>query len=52
MRYKCLEQWEQLDTYSRVLNGLFATLNTCDWTMIQLFNDISYRNYKEKNGKI
>lgn len=48
MRYKCLESWKRYDEYSRVLNGIFATLNTCDWAIIDLFDDMAYKNYKNK----
>lgn len=48
MRYKCLDSWESYDEYSRVLNGIFATLNTCDWSIIQLFDSLAYSNYKNK----
>lgn len=46
LRYKCKEEWEDEQKYSRVLNGIYATLVTCDWSMIQLFNDRAYNKYR------
>lgn len=48
MRYKCDDSWKPYSEYSHVLNGIFATLSTCDWAIIQLFEDLAYANYKNK----
>ncbi len=47
-RYKCRNDWEEYQDLSRVLNGIFATLENCDWAIIKLFDDLSYKNYKNK----
>jgi putative GTP pyrophosphokinase len=48
MRYKCKPDWETLTSESRMLNGIYATLETNDQTLKALFDDISYQHYKEK----
>lgn len=47
-RYKNKEHWQGLPIYDRQLNGLLATLETADWGMLQLFNDLTFNNYKKK----
>lgn len=32
----------------RNLNGILATLETCDWSIVGLINDLAYREYKGK----
>lgn len=49
LRYKCKEDWEGCDAYSRVLNGLIATLETAEWNMKALFDDMSRMNFAHKN---
>lgn len=51
MRYKCSDSWNDYEEHSRMLNGVWATLSTCDWAMLQLFNDLAYSNYKNKQWK-
>lgn len=48
MRYKCKPDWESLTTEGRMLNGIYATLETNDQTLKALFDDISYQHYKAK----
>jgi putative GTP pyrophosphokinase len=48
MRYKCKTDWVDLNTESRMLNGIYATLETNDQTLKALFDDISYQHYKAK----
>lgn len=48
MRYKCIESWKGYDEYARILNGIFATLSTCDWSITQLFDNMAYQNYQKK----
>lgn len=31
---------------SRTLNGIFATLENCDWAISSLLDQVSYRHYK------
>lgn len=50
LRYKCLEDWMGYNDKSRVLNGIWATLSNCDWSMLTLFEQLSYENYKKING--
>ena len=46
MRYKCKNEWISEDDMSRALNGIFATLETCDWSIISLFDQMAYKKYK------
>lgn len=48
MRYKCKTDWVYLNTESRMLNGIYATLETNDQALKALFDDISYQHYKAK----
>lgn len=48
LRYKCREDWANHKDLSRALNGIYATLETSEWAMLNLFNDLAYRHYKEK----
>lgn len=49
IRYKSETDWKKHSDLSRSLNGLLATLETCDWAMMSLIDDLAYRQYKEKN---
>lgn len=49
LRYKCKEDWEEHNDLNRNLNGIFATLETSEFSMLQLFNNLSHRHYKNKN---
>ena len=48
MRYKCKHDWEPLTTEGRMLNGIYATLETNDQVLKALFDDISYQHYIAK----
>ncbi|MCK6612372.1 MAG: RelA/SpoT domain-containing protein [Bacteroidia bacterium] len=48
MRYKCKPDWADLTEESRMLNGIYATLETNDQALKALFDDISYHHYKAK----
>lgn len=48
LRYKCKEDWENYKEEERILNGVLATLENCDWAISKLFDDLSYSNYKNK----
>lgn len=48
LRYKCKNDWLKLDNESRRLNGVYATLETSEWTMIKIFDEISYAHYLNK----
>lgn len=49
LRYKHKDDWDQNDDISRVLNGIYATLETQDWSIISIFEKLAYRHYKECN---
>lgn len=48
MRYKCKSDWEPLPLEGRMLNGIYATLETNDQALKALFDDIAYQHYKAK----
>lgn len=48
MRYKCKDEWINLSEESRMLNGIYASLENDDHALKALFDDISYQNYKSK----
>ncbi|OUS23847.1 hypothetical protein A9Q98_14425 [Thalassotalea sp. 42_200_T64] len=45
------EGWHEVehDDLGRALNGILPTLETSDWGMSKLFEDLSYRHYKSSN---
>lgn len=47
LRYKCKEDWNGHDDLNRNLNGIFATLETSEFSMLQMFDNLAYRHYKE-----
>lgn len=49
LRYKSKDDWSGHDTESRKLNGVYATLETSEWTMLQIFDELSYQHYKAKS---
>jgi len=46
LRYKCKADWNDHNDLSRSLNGIMATLETCDWSMIKMFDELAWRHYK------
>lgn len=48
LRYKCKDDWNTHKDLNRAFNGLIATLETCDWAIIKLFEDLARRHYKAK----
>jgi putative GTP pyrophosphokinase len=48
MRYKCKSDWSELTNESRMLNGIYASLETNDQALKALFDDIAYLHYKAK----
>ena len=54
MRYKHKNTWESFPTLSRELNGILATLQTSEWTLIKICEEVVYSCYKKKdwNGMI
>lgn len=49
LRYKAKQDWEGSADLSRALNGIFATLITCDWSILNIFDELSHRKYREKD---
>ena len=49
LRYKCHEDWENQQEMSRTMNGLYASLETNDWSILSLFDQLSYEHYKARN---
>ena len=45
LRYKHSSDWEKHLDLSRNLNGIFATLETCDWAMINVLDQLAYQKY-------
>lgn len=45
-RYKCKDDWDEFPTESRKLNGVYASLENNEWTMLKIFDEISYGHYK------
>lgn len=48
LRYKCKEEWNEFKEESRLLNGIYATLESSEWSMLTLFDRLSYSQYKNK----
>jgi putative GTP pyrophosphokinase len=48
LRFKCSHDWNGFDNESRLLNGVYATLETSEWTMIKIFDELAYSHYKNK----
>ncbi len=49
LRYKCKSDWQGFDNQSRRLNGVYATLETSEWTMIKIFDELAYSHYKNSD---
>jgi len=49
LRYKCPEDWIGQSDLARVFNGVYASLVTSDWSILTVFEQLSYRHYKNKN---
>lgn len=49
LRYKCQEDWEEFKDESRLLNGIYATLESSEWSMLTLFDKMAYSFYKKGN---
>lgn len=48
LRYKNKSDWEGFDAESRLLNGVYASLENSEWTMIKIFDELAYSHYKAK----
>ncbi len=49
LRYKCKDDWSDHKESERLLNGIYASLETNDIALKNLFNELSYRHFKSKN---
>lgn len=49
LRYKCKEDWEGCEPYSRALNGVIATLETAEWNMKAIFSEMARDNFRHSN---
>ncbi len=49
LRYKCQKDWDDFLEEWRMLNGIYATLETSDKVLKSLFDDLSYQHYKRQN---
>jgi len=49
MRYKCKDEWTDFDDESRLLNGIYASLELGDNTLRQMFERMAYQNYRAGN---
>jgi ppGpp synthetase/RelA/SpoT-type nucleotidyltranferase len=46
LRYKRPNDWSDELDMSRIFNGVLASLENADWTMLQLFDRLAYQKYK------
>lgn len=46
LRYKYKDDWNDFQEESRLLNGIFASLESNEWAMLSLLNRLSYAHYK------
>lgn len=51
LRYKCKNDWEDHKESERLLNGIYASLETNDIALKNLFNELSYKHFRNKNWK-
>lgn len=51
LRYKCKNEtwWDYCSIESRMLNGIYATLETSERAMENIFSSIALKNYKKKD---
>lgn len=47
LRYKYKSGWNETNGLSRELNGIFATLEVCDSSILNISDRLSYGNYKK-----
>jgi len=48
LRYKCKSDWEDHQENERLLNGIYASLEINDIALKNLFNELSYKHFKNK----
>lgn len=49
LRYKCKEDWTMFKDEARLLNGIYASLECSEWSMLTLFGNLAYKQYKNKD---
>ncbi len=49
LRYKCKKDWENHSDNERLLNGIYASLESNDYTLKSLTNELSYKHYQNRN---
>lgn len=49
LRYKFKDDWDEFSEEYRKFNGVYASLETSEWTMLQILNSIAYGHYKNRN---
>ncbi len=49
LRYKCKQDWISHGDMDRCLNSIVASLENCDWMMLKIFDELSWRHYKDQN---
>jgi ppGpp synthetase/RelA/SpoT-type nucleotidyltranferase len=49
LRYKCKNDWDGHYENERLLNGIYASLETNDIALKSLFNELAYKHFKSKN---
>lgn len=49
LRYKFPTDWSKQDIESRAFNGIYATLETAEWSMNKIIDQLAYHHYKESN---
>lgn len=52
LRYKCKSDWEGLGIQSRKLNGVYAALETSEWTMVKFLTSLLIIIIKKKIGQL
>jgi putative GTP pyrophosphokinase len=48
LRYKCKGDWDDENELSRQLNGQYAVLESCNWTILKIFDELAYKKYKDE----
>lgn len=49
LRYKNKKDWDSFADLSRSFNGILAVLETCDWGILKIVDDLSYQQYKKRD---
>ncbi|MBA3827909.1 MAG: RelA/SpoT family protein [Taibaiella sp.] len=49
LRYKCTDDWNESSDLARNFNGVLASLETSEYAILRIFEQISHRHYKQEN---